>query len=299
MHLAYAKIGAITYHDPTLIITGVMPGELMEVVRDFGVESVHLVARDARILSHMAEQQGKTLREAFFPNLKRGDLTGEIAMSMREYHHKCWGATMTNLFAVSDTLFCGSSCNEGEEREVGRFMHLPEDEFFVEALDLRTGKPVEGLEFGEPVITNLFSEAMAYIRWRTEDAADIRWDPCPYCGYTHMREFVRSRISETIDVKGKLIPMGDVEDFVYSRPESRPLPIQIIREEPQPQDKLRVRLCYHENLVKEPEQYARMIEDGLKKRLGVETSVELISPQEVRLAAGWKFVRVVTEKRQS
>jgi phenylacetate-coenzyme A ligase PaaK-like adenylate-forming protein len=114
-----------------------------------------------------------------------------------------------------------------------------------------------------------------------------------------MREFVRSRISETIDVKGKLIPMGDVEDFVYSRPESRPLPIQIIREEPQPQDKLRVRLCYHENLVKEPEQYARMIEDGLKKRLGVETSVELISPQEVRLAAGWKFVRVVTEKRQS
>lgn len=297
-HLAYAKIGAITYHDATVMLLGVLPEELLEVIRDFDVEAVHLVARDARTLSRMAEEQGKTLKEAFFPNLKRGDLTGEIAMSMREYHAKCWGVTMTNLFAVSDPAFCGSSCNEGEEREVGRFMHMPEDEFFVEVLDPRTGQAVEGLEFGEPVITNLFFEAMAYIRWRTEDIADIRWDPCPYCGYTHVREFVRGRMSETIDVKDKLIPMGDVEDFVYSRPESRPLPVQVVREEPQPQDKLRVRLCYHENLVKNTEQYRQEIEEGLKNRLGVETSVELISPEEVRLAGGWKFVRVVKEKRQ-
>jgi phenylacetate-coenzyme A ligase PaaK-like adenylate-forming protein len=107
-----------------------------------------------------------------------------------------------------------------------------------------------------------------------------------------------SRVSESVNVKDRMITMGDVEDILYTHPELRPLPSQLIREEPQPQDKLRLRVCYKTELAKEPEQFRLKLEDAFKKGLGVDTEIALITPEEVR-AIAHKYERVVREKRQS
>jgi phenylacetate-coenzyme A ligase PaaK-like adenylate-forming protein len=138
---------------------------------------------------------------------------------------------------------------------------------------------------------------MAYIRWRTEDWAEVRYDPCPYCDYTHMQTHVRSRVSESVNVKGKMITMGDIEDVLYALPECRPMPTQLVREEPQPQDKLRLRVSYNTELVKEPEQFRLKLADDFKDKFGVDTEIALISPEEVR-AIVHKYERVIKEKRQ-
>jgi phenylacetate-coenzyme A ligase PaaK-like adenylate-forming protein len=71
-----------------------------------------------------------------------------------------------------------------------------------------------------------------------------------------------------------------------------------VREEPQPQDKLRLRVCYKAELVKEPEQFRLELADEFNKKLGVDTEIALITPEEVR-ALLHKYERVLKEKRQS
>jgi phenylacetate-coenzyme A ligase PaaK-like adenylate-forming protein len=95
-----------------------------------------------------------------------------------------------------------------------------------------------------------------------------------------------------VEIKGKLITMAEVEDIIYAHPESRPLPIQLIREKRQPQDKLRLRLCYNAQIVKEPEQYRLKVAHELKEEFGVDVEVLLITPGEVGRRYH-KFERVV------
>jgi phenylacetate-coenzyme A ligase PaaK-like adenylate-forming protein len=101
-----------------------------------------------------------------------------------------------------------------------------------------------------------------------------------------------------VDVKGKLITMAEVEDIIYAHPESRPMPIQIIREEPQPQDKYRVRVCYNSALVKNLEEYKLKVAQELNERLGVDVEAEVITPEQVTRVYH-KYVRVIKEKRRS
>ena len=176
-------------------------------------------------------------------------------------------------------------------------MHLAEDMYFIEVLDPRSGRTATENEFGELTLTNLYYEALAFIRWRTEDLAQLKYDPC-ICGYTHVQGRLMGRTSESVDVKGRLVTMAELEDVIYTFPESRPLPIQIIREEPQPQDKLKVRVCYHPELVTELGQYQLNIEWKLSENIGVDCTVELITSDEVK-SLGHKYQRVIKEEREN
>jgi phenylacetate-coenzyme A ligase PaaK-like adenylate-forming protein len=247
------------------------------------------------------EQEGKNLKRDYFPRLKSMFQTGELSKSLLDHGCDLFGIPICSYSAVTDPILTGQSgCfYEWKEGDGARMsLHIPEDTHFMEMFPPGSDKAVDGAEFGELVLTNLFSQAMAYIRFRTEDWAEVRYDPCPYCGYTHIQGRVKSRVSESVNVKGKTITMGDIEDILYTYPELRPLPSQLVREEPQPQDKLRLRVSYKTDLVKEPEQFRLKLEDEFKKGLGIDTSVVLISPEEVR-AIAHKFERVIKEKRQS
>jgi phenylacetate-CoA ligase len=261
----------------------------------------HTLPALARWLMLKLEQEGKNLKRDYFPELKVVTQTGDISKGYLDYASELYGVPLINQSAVTETMWTMGACTyDWKEGDGARMsLHTPEDSHFIEIFPPGWDKAVKGAEFGEAVITNLFSRAMAYIRWRSEDlSGDIKYDPCPYCGYTHMQCRVMSRVTEAVDVMGKYITMGDVEDILYAHPECRPLPAQLIREEPQPQDKLRLRVCYKTELVKEPEQFRLKLADDFKRKLGVETSVDFITPEEVK-ALATKFERVIKEKRQS
>jgi phenylacetate-CoA ligase len=253
-----------------------------------------------RWFAQKLEQEGKNLKRDYFPELKCVFQTGELSKSLLDYGCELFGVPTSTHSTVTETHWAGGACmyewKEGDGARI--FIHEPEDTHFIEIFPPGLDKPVDGAEFGEVVITTLFEQAMAHVRWHSEDWAQVRYDPCPYCGYTHMQCKIKSRVSESINVKDKTITMGDIEDVLYTHPECRPLPAQLIREEPQPQAKLRLKVCYKTELVKEPEQYRLKLEDEFKKGLGVDTEITLITPQEVR-AIAHKYERVLKEKRQS
>jgi phenylacetate-CoA ligase len=267
----------------------------LELAKTLDIQRIFFTTFPLRPVAQKMEREGKTLKD-YLSHLEGVLQTGEMSRSLGEYYFKVLGVPISNLYGVSEVGLHTTSCLD--EGNVGIWQHLPEDIFFFEVLDPGTRKAAE-VEFGEPILTNLFFESMAYIRWRSEDWAQIRYAPCLYCGFTHMQIRAMGRVSESVDVKGKLIPMAELEDIIYSYAGSRFLPIQLIREEPQPQDKLRMRICYNAEMVKEPEKYRVEVEDALKKALRVDASVDLIAPEEVKMAGGIKFERVIKEKRQS
>jgi phenylacetate-CoA ligase len=269
-----------------------------EVMRRFDITHLLTAVVPLRFIAQKLAKEGKTLKD-YFPHLEAMKQTGELAESIGEYYYKVCQVPIVDCYGVCETGFQHGSClDEAEEKHWSLYDHLAEDKLFIEILDPRTLQPVEGLEFGELIFTNMVYESMVYIRWRAEDFVTVRWGPCPYCGFTHLQVRAVGRTSESVEVKGKIITMAMIEDVVFSRPETMFSPIQLIREEPQPQDKLRVKIYYNAELVKEPEKYRVEVEEALKKGLGVDSSVELITMAEIA-ALAHKFVRVIKEKRQS
>lgn len=271
-----------------------------EVAQMLDVHWIAMTNRPLRPIAQRLDREGKTLKD-YLPHLKGIKRSSEWAESLAPFYYRVFQVPINDTYGISETGLVGGPCKEESEANTYRWakwVHDPEDKFFIELLDPKAEEPREDIEFGEPVITNLFFQTMAYIRWRSEDWWYVKWDPCPYCGFSHLQHWCVGRTSESVSVKGKLITMVMIEDLIYRHSESLFLPVQIIREEPQPQDKLRVRVPYHEDLVKEPERYRIEIEEELKRELKVDTSVQLISATEVT-ALAHKFVRVVKEKRQS
>jgi phenylacetate-CoA ligase len=276
-----------------------------EIATKFEAQGIHINWIDAvipgfRWLMQKMEQEGKNLKRDYFPELKCVDQTGEVSRSLCDYASGLFGVPVTSHGGPAATeagvlaLGCAYEWKEGDGARM--YMHGPEDTSFIEILPPGSDNTVEGAEFGESVVTNLCYTAMTYIRWRNEDWFDVRYDPCPYCGCTHMQSWWKGKTSESVNVKGKTITMGDIEDVLYAYPETRPMPALLIREEPQPQDKLRLRVSYKTDLVKEPEQFRLKLEDDFKKKIGVDTAIALITPEEVR-AIAHKYERVIKEKR--
>jgi phenylacetate-CoA ligase len=264
------------------------------------INAIYTFVPSYRWLIGKMESEGKNLKRDYFPELKLILNSGELSKSFLDYGCRLFGAPVVGHSAISETTWAYGDCvydwKEGDEPRM--YHHHPEDLYFVEIFPPGSDEAIEGAEFGEYCVTCMENEALAYVRFRAEDWERVRWEPCPHCGCTHIQTRTMSRVSESVTVKDKIITMGDVEDILYTHPESRPLPAQLIREEPQPQDKLRLRVSYNAELVKEPEQFRLKLADDFKKGLSVDTEITLITPEEVR-AVAHKFERVIKEKRQS
>lgn len=76
--------------------------------------------------------------------------------------------------------------NFGYECVAHQGTHLIETMFYPESLDLQTLEPVPEGEVGELVLTNLCTESMPLIRYRTKDLVRFNSEPCP-CGRTFLR----------------------------------------------------------------------------------------------------------------
>lgn len=93
-------------------------------------------------------------------------------------------------------------------------LHGFEDGYIYEVIDPETGETLPPGEEGELVITHLEREGMPLIRYRTGDITTVEDNPCP-CGRTHLRlKGIKGRYSQRLDVSGKTIYVGQIEDIV-------------------------------------------------------------------------------------
>lgn len=133
----------------------------------------------------------------------------------------------------SDGMFGGGECF------AHRGHHIFADLHYIEIVDPRTGAPLPPGRRGSAVVTNLSLGRSVYIRFDTEDLAEIREGPCP-CGRTHPVVELYGRLADSVFLDDRVIAPYDVRCVVDTLPELRGEPFTL---EPLPQGRgLRVNL---------------------------------------------------------
>jgi phenylacetate-CoA ligase len=201
-----------------------------------------------------------------FRNLRFITTGVDMSDSRRRILEGAWGVPFRNTYGSGDQYVVGGECLIDKP-----YFHMPEDHYIFEFLDSETLEPVPPGTPGELFVTNLWAKGFPFIRYRMEDVAVAKPEPCP-CGRTSLRMRVLGRLAWSVDVAGRRIFNGEVEDVVWSHPRLEVVNYQLLRRRAQPQDRLEVRLAGDGIDGPVAEEAAAMLEE----RLGVPASVVVI-----------------------
>ncbi len=118
------------------------------------------------------------------------------------------GINAVDIYGLSEVIGPGVAI---ECIEAKNGLHVFEDHFLIEAVDVNTGQPIPYGEAGEIVITSLTKEAFPVIRYRTRDVSVLNPAPCR-CGRTHVRmKRVTGRTDDMLIIRGVNVFPSQVE----------------------------------------------------------------------------------------
>ncbi|MGQ9722406.1 MAG: phenylacetate--CoA ligase family protein [Candidatus Jordarchaeum sp.] len=246
-----------------------------------GTRILHLYNQLVSLMGNMKE---------LLPSLKFCSQSGDILSDpMRNRSEKCWGVPVYDHNSVSEMHTWGWECPEKDG------IHWYEDLLFLEAVDPQTGESVGPSEEGDLTFTVFDIEAQPHLRWRTEDIGIIKTEPCN-CGRTHARTQVLGREAFSVIVGDKTVHLRDVEDLLWSYPETSFQPYQLVRYKTQPQSKLIIRTALTPT-VEDKQAAKNKIEEDMGKKLGLPTIINLIDESEVRVM-GHKMQKVLVKDKE-
>ena len=177
-------------------------------------------------------------------------------------------------------------------------MHIWEDSFLVEIIDLNTLQPVaDGVE-GELVMTTLQREGMPLIRYRTKDLTRIIPEACA-CGRTHRRiERIKGRTDDMLILKGvNIFPMQVEKKLMEIEGVGTNFLIVLDREgfNDSLTVKVEVNKKYFSGDMKQLDALRKKIVEGLKSEILVTPKVDLVEPDSIPKGEG-KAVRVIDNR---
>ncbi|MEI2782082.1 MAG: phenylacetate--CoA ligase [Candidatus Competibacter sp.] len=118
------------------------------------------------------------------------------------------GIDAVDIYGLSEVIGPGVAI---ECIEAKNGLHVFEDHFLIEAVDVNTGQPIPYGEAGEIVITSLTKEAFPVLRYRTRDVSVLDPAPCR-CGRTHVRmKRVTGRTDDMLIIRGVNVFPSQVE----------------------------------------------------------------------------------------
>jgi phenylacetate-CoA ligase len=136
---------------------------------------------------------------------------GEVAhLPVRQYIEKVFSCPTLNKYGAYEAFSMAWECKH-------RNMHISADSVILEFL--KDGEPVAPGERGEIVVTNLWNEAMPFIRYRLEDMG-IPSDGTCECGRSFpLVEEIEGKFDDFIVLpSGKLVPSTRVIPFFFIVP---------------------------------------------------------------------------------
>ncbi len=169
-------------------------------------------------------------------------------------------------------------------------LHVNEDHFLVEAIDLQTGQPVPDGTAGELVFSTVTKQALPLLRYRTGDIAALRRDPCA-CGRTLVKmSKVTGRRDDMLIVRGVNVYPSEVERVLLAHPALAPDYLLVVDERVTP---MRLFACVEYRTPRlAPEPAPGEIESRLRQELGVSVTVHLVDSGAVPRSEVGKAVRI-------
>jgi phenylacetate-CoA ligase len=189
--------GAETLGVMTIPMSGGQTQKQVMLLNDFGATALCCTPSYALNIAEEAEALGLDPRKL---PLKVGIFGAEPwSEEMRYEIESRLGIDAIDIYGLSEVMGpgVGVECLEGKKG-----LHLWEDHFLVECVDVDSGAPLPYGEEGEIVITSLTKEAFPVLRYRTRDISVLEPAPCK-CGRTHLRmRRISGRSDDMLIIRG-------------------------------------------------------------------------------------------------
>ena len=207
------------------------------------------------------------------------------------------GIDAVDIYGLSEVIGPGVAI---ECIEAKNGLHVFEDHFLIEAVDVNTGQPIPYGEAGEIVITSLTKEAFPVLRYRTRDVSVLDPAPCR-CGRTHVRmKRVTGRTDDMLIIRGVNVFPSQVEAILMQTETLSPFyQLEVSREGNL--DLLTVNVEGSPPLVMQGQEamdrVAHKAQKDIKDFIGVTAKVVVRRTGELPRSEG-KAVRVIDHRKQ-
>ena len=243
----------------------------IEIMRDWGVRGLvgfqDYVIQLARTAKEMGLEVGRDLQLAHISTMG-----GNPRLVEKE-----WGLPALENYGMHETQVMASEC----PARAG--MHLWEDAFVIDVVDIETGEPVPDGEVGSIVTTALYKTGVPVVRYDTKDTTRVLSRERCECGSQLPRiDFLQGRADTMVKLRGVNVwpeACGDVakrdprvgsEYFcIADRVDARDQMTLLIETEPG------IAAAEHEAI-------ARDVADVLRSQLSVSIAVEVRGPGELQ-----------------
>ena len=287
-----AHCGAEALGATVIPISGGNTDRQIMVMKDFGVTVVCCTPSYFLHLLDRARELGVDVRSL---PLRVGVFGAEPwTESMRTRIEEQGGIKAYDIYGLSEIIGPGVAgecmCQAG--------LHVFEDHFYPEIIDLETERPVkDGME-GELVLTTLTKSAMPMIRYRTRDITCILTEACP-CGRTMRRiRKISRRSDDMFIIRGVNVFPSQIETALLDVEGTLPH-YQIILTRAQGLDEVEVRVevtpeVFSDKIGALEGLHSRLIE-ALDRVLGLRVRIRLVEPQSIQRSEG-KAKRVIDRR---
>ena len=262
------------------------------LMKDFGATALIATPSYAMYLAETAKKKG------ILSDLKIRLVCMGAEASTAEMHEslqKLFGAFPTENYGLTEVGGPGVS---GECREKAG-MHINEDMFYPEIVDMDHNRVLGEGELGEMVITTLTKEGMPVLRYRTKDITSITYEPCR-CGRTLARmSRVVGRTDDMLIIRGVNVFPSQIESVLMSMDELGKM-YEIVVDRVNYLDTIEVRVEVDDASLltdySKLEALAAKIKHNLRTVLQLDVKVKLVEPFSLKRTEG--KVKRVTDLRQ-
>lgn len=168
-------------------------------------------------IAEKMEEMGKKPAQS---SLEFGILGAEPwSEEMRRTLEEKLGIKACDIYGLSEVLGPGVAmeCHQAQNG-----LHIAEDHFYAEVIDIQTLEPLPDGEVGELVFTSLTKEAFPIIRYRTGDIASLSKEKCS-CGRTTIKmSRVKGRCDDMLNINGVNVFPSEIEHCILKIPELAP-----------------------------------------------------------------------------
>jgi phenylacetate-CoA ligase len=304
MHNAYGYglfTGGLGFHyggeELGVMVTPMSGGQTQKqimLIKDFDATGLSCTPSYALNLAEEAEGLGVDMRKL---PLRVGIHGAEPwTEEMRYELESRLGIDAIDIYGLSEIMGPGV-CVECINAKDG--LHVWEDHFLVECVDIDTGKPLPYGEQGEIVFTSLTKEAFPLLRYRTRDISSLNPAPCK-CGRTHVRmSRITGRTDDMLIIRGVNVYPSQVESILMKTEILSPFyQIDVYREGTM--DTMVVNVEASPPLVEKGEEAMRKVgaraTKDIKDFIGVSCQVVVKQVGEIPRSQG-KAVRVVDHRK--
>ena len=287
LHYGIEKLGATVVP----VSSGNTERQIM-LLKDFGATALIATPSYAMYLAETAKKMD-VLKDL---KLRLVCMGAEASTAeMHEALHQILGAFPTENYGLTEVGGPGVS---GECREKAG-MHINEDMYYPEIVNIEENRALPEGEQGELVLTTLTKEGMPILRYRTKDITSLTYEPCK-CGRTTARMArVVGRTDDMLIIRGVNVFPSQIESVLMAMPELGKT-YEIIVDRVNYMDTIEVHVEVEDaNLLTDYsklEELVAKIKHKLRVVVQLDVKVKLVEPFSIKRAEG--KVKRVTDLRK-